>query len=160
MPNIIINILPKKSERTTHLKNETVADANTVSMTTQAALFGQKKGTVALPVKKVIVQNGSGRQIMIKWSKGQLILSGVGSQRVKLHDEVLVHVRPEYSEMSFPVWAHAIPKISNYSLAFDVDEVEKRYTHLLDVNVKLDKEGMDLLISQDCPILLRQLETQ
>lgn len=111
-------MLPNKSERTTHLKNkETVADANAVSMTTRAAQFGQKKGTMSLPVKKVIVQNGSGRPIMINCledsgcqvtfitnrlvdilgiakSKGQLILSGVCSQRIKLHDEVLVHVRP------------------------------------------------------------------
>ena len=178
------NILPKKSERTTHLKNEeTVADANTVSMTTRAAQFGQKKGTMALPVKKVIVQDGSGRPIMINcledtgrqvtlitnrlvdslWiakSKGQLILSGLGSQRIKLHDEVLVHVRPECSEMSFPVRAHAIPKISNHLPAFDVDEVKKWYPHLRDVEVKLDKESIDLLIGQDSQVLLRQVEAR
>ena len=75
------NILPKKSERTALLKNEeTVADANTVSMTTRAALFGQKKGTMALPVEKVNAQDCSGGLVV-----------------------VLVHARPEFSEMSFPV---------------------------------------------------------
>ena len=110
-------IAMKRYHPVIYLLKETVADANAVSMTTRAAQFGQKKGTMSLPVKKVIVQNGSGRPIMINCledsgcqvtfitnrlvdilgiakSKGQLILSGVCSQRIKLHDEVLVHVRP------------------------------------------------------------------
>jgi hypothetical protein len=62
--------------------------------------------------------------------------------------------------MSFPVRAHTIPKISNHSPAFDVDEVKRKYLHLRDVEVKLDDESIDLLIGQDCPVLLRQLEAR
>ena len=142
-----------------------------------------KKPLLTQTLKKVIVQDGSGRPILINCledsgrqvtlitnrlvdslgiakCKGQLILSGVGSQRIKLHDEVLVHVRPECSEMSFPVRAHAIPKISNHLPAFDVDEVKKRYPDLRDVEVKLDKESIDLLVGQDRPVLLRQVEAR
>ncbi len=74
--------------------------------------------------------------------KGNLTLSGVGSQKAKFHSKVLIHVQPEHSKMFFPIQAHTIPKISNHSPAFDIDEVKRKYSHLRDVEVKLDDESI------------------
>ncbi len=143
----------------------------------------ESKGSVALPIKRVVVRSENGQRVMvncledpgsqvtlvterlvdslnIQRTKGNLVLSGIGNRNLRLQDEVTLEVSPESSEVSYSIQAHVIPKISNHIPSFDVNEVKTKYPHLRDVNVNLETGSIDLLIGQDSPALLRQLEAR
>jgi hypothetical protein len=81
-------------------------------------------------------------------------------QNIKLNSEVSFLIQAKDNELSIPMTAYAIPKISNYSPPFDIEEIKQKFPYLQDVNMIVDTENVDLLVSQDYPILLRQLETR
>ena len=90
----------------------------------------------------------------------RLTLSGVGDQNIKLNSEVSFLIQVKDNELSIPMTVYAIPKISNYSPPFDIEEIKQKFPYLQDVDVIVDAESVDLLVGQDYPILLRQLETR
>ncbi len=96
----------------------------------------------------------------IQGTKRNLVLSGIGTRNLRLQDEITLEVGPESSEVSYSTQAYAIPKISNHIPSFDVNEAKTKYPHLRDVNVNLDTGNINLLIGQDSPALLRQLEAR
>ena len=94
----------------------------------------------------------------IQRRKGNLVLSGIGNRNVRLQDEVALEVSPKSSEHFYLVQVYVIPKISSHVPLFDVNEAKSKYTNLHDVNMNIDIGSVDLLIGQDSPALLRQLE--
>ncbi len=88
------------------------------------------------------------------------MLSGIGNRNLRLQDEVTLEVSPESSEVFYSIQAHVIPKISNHIPSFNVNKVKTKYPHLRDVNVNLETGSIDLLIGQDSPALLCQLEAR
>ena len=163
------NEIPEaSSERSEYKENSTTK--NTCA-TTNTNLNSPKRKVVALPVKKVNVQNGhdqrvtincledSGSQVTLVTSRlveslglkkrrsNQLTLSGVGDKNV-----LYLHVKDE--EMSFPITAYVIPKISNYSPPIDVEDIKKKFPYLKDVDVTVDCESVDLLLGRDFPLFL------
>ena len=154
-----------------------------VATVTRTKTDKEIKGSVALPIKRVVVRSENGQRVMINCledpgsqvtlvterlvdsldiqrRKGNLVLSGIGNRNVRLQDEVALEVSPESSEHFCLVQAYVIPKISSHVPLFDVKEVKSKYTHLRDVNVNIDIGSVDLLIGQDSPALLRQLEAR
>ena len=154
-----------------------------VATVTRTKTDREIKGSVALPIKRVVVRTKNGQRVMINCledpgsqvtlvterlvdgldiqrRKGNLVLSGIGNRNVRLQDEVALEVSPESSEHFYLVQAYVIPKISSHVPLFDVNEVKSKYTHLRDVNVNIDIGSVDLLIGQDSPALLRQLEAR
>jgi hypothetical protein len=165
-------------------RNEETPRKETLSVTSNANRSCLKREIVALPVKKIDILNGYGQRVTINCLEdsgsqvtlithrlveslgltarrsNQLTLSGVGDQNIKLNSEVSFLIQAKDNELSIPMTAYAIPKISNYSAPLDVDEIKQKFHHLQDVDVFVDKESVDLLIGQNYPILLRQLETR
>ena len=94
---------------------------------------------MALPVKKIDILNGYGQRVTINCLEdsgsqvtlithrlveslgfatrrsNRLTLSGVGDQNIKLNSEVSFLIQAKDNELSIPITAYAIPKISNYS---------------------------------------------
>ncbi len=173
-----------ENPETSRGKNEQEERRKNTCTTININLNCQKRKVVALPVKKVDVQNGHGQRVTIncledsgsqvtlvmnrlveslglmKRRNNQLTLSGIGNQNVKLNSDVSFYIQVKDEEMSFPITAYVIPKISNYSAPLDLEEIKERFSYLKDVDVTLDSESVDLLVGQDYPLFRRQLETR
>ncbi|CAB4017996.1 Hypothetical predicted protein [Paramuricea clavata] len=187
-PAISTHNVERKSSETSGgeqlARNEETPTKETLSVTSNANRSCLKRKIVALPVKKIDILNGYGQRVTINClddsgsqvtlithrlveslglttrRSNRLTLSGVGDQNIKLNSEVSFLIQAKDNELSIPMTAYAIPKISNYSPPFDIEEIKQKFPYLQDVDVIVDTESVDLLVGQDYPILLRQLETR
>ena len=77
-----------------------------------------------------------------------------------MNSDVSLYLHVKDEEMSFPITAYVIPKIRNYSPPIDIEDIKEKFRYLKDVDVTVDCESVDLLLGQDYPLFLRQLETR
>ena len=187
-PAISTHNVERKSSETSggeqRARNEETPTKETLSVTSNANRSCLKRKIVALPVKKIDILIGYGQRVTINCLEdsgsqvtlithrlvenlglttrrsNRLTLSGVGDQNIKLNSEVSFLIQAKDNELSIPMTAYAIPKISNYSPPFDIEEIKQEFLYLQHVDVIVDTESVDLLVGQDYPILLRQLETR
>eukprot|EP00112_Aurelia_sp_Birch-Aquarium-sp1_P005177 Seg1587.2 transcript_id=Seg1587.2/GoldUCD/mRNA.D3Y31 product="hypothetical protein" protein_id=Seg1587.2/GoldUCD/D3Y31 len=167
-------------------KSDTTRPVNgsqsTVAMTTRNCSDIQFTGCTGLPVKMVTVIDRSGKSVKIncledpgsqvtlvtakiansldqKQEKSNVTLSGIGNEDLRARTSVSLQISTSCGT-SFFNNAYIVKKISHHLPYLNGNSLKERYKHLEDVEVQLVDGPIDLLIGQDCPSLLRQLEVR
>ena len=167
-------------------KSDTTRPVNgsqsTVTMTARNCSDVHFIGCTGLPVKMVTVIDRSGKCIKIncledpgsqvtlvtakiansldlKQEKSNVTLSGNGSEDLRARTSVSLQISTSCGT-SFFNNAYVVTKISHHLPYLNVNSLRERYKHLEHVEVQLVDGPIDLLIGQDCPSLLRQLEVR
>ena len=153
-----------------------------VAMTTRNCNDVHFMGCTGLPVKMVTVIDRSGKCIKIncledpgsqvtlvtakiansldlKQEKSSVTLSGIGNEDLRARTSVSLQISSSCGT-SFFKDAYVVKKISHHLPYLNVNSLRERYKHLEHVEVQLVDGPIDLLIGQDCPSLLRQLEVR
>eukprot|EP00794_Sanderia_malayensis_P002620 gene2620-3033_t len=148
---------------------------STVAMTTKTT-----RGCTGLPVKMVTVMDRSGKRVQIncledpgsqvslvtakiansldlKQEKSNVTLSGIGNEDLRARTSVALQITTSCGT-SFFNNAYVVKKISHHLPNLNVNRLKENYSHLEHVEVQLVDGPIDLLIGQDFPSLLRQLE--
>eukprot|EP00112_Aurelia_sp_Birch-Aquarium-sp1_P016450 Seg373.6 transcript_id=Seg373.6/GoldUCD/mRNA.D3Y31 product="hypothetical protein" protein_id=Seg373.6/GoldUCD/D3Y31 len=95
----------------------------------------------------------------LKQEKSNVTLSGIGKEVLRARTSVSLQISTSCGT-SFCNNAYIVKKISHHLPYLNVNSLKERYKHLEHVEVQLVDGPIDLLIGQDSPSLLRQLEVE
>ena len=88
-----------------------------------------------------------------------MILSGSRSSNLRTRASISLVISTAFGS-SLLRNLHVVKKISQHQPCVNVNDLKEKYKHLRNVDVQLLDGPIDLLIGQDCPNLLPQLETK
>ncbi len=160
---------------TNDLPRTAIENRSTVAMTTNTF-----RGCTGLLVKMVTVIDRSGKSVQIncledpgsqvslitakiansldlKQEKSNVTLSGIKNEDLRARTSIALQITTRCGT-SFFNNAYFVKKISHHLSPLNVSRLKERYKHLEHVEVQLVDGPIDLLIGQEFPSLLRQLE--
>ena len=95
----------------------------------------------------------------LKQEKSNMMLFGIGNEDLRARTSVSLQISTSCGTSFFNI-AYVVKKISHHLPYLNMNSLKERYKHLEHVEVQLVDGPIDLLIGQDCPSLLRQLEVR